>query len=67
MKNQTFRMTLLFDFYGDMLTERQKEFYDRIRELLTEELAELSRDPDLLQKRYDRFRSLGKIHTECMM
>lgn len=45
----------------------QKEFYDRIRELLTEELAELSRDPDLLQKRYDRFRSLGKIHTECMM
>lgn len=28
MKNQTYRMTLLFDFYGDMLTDRQKEFYD---------------------------------------
>lgn len=28
MKNQTFRMTMLFDFYGEMLTERQKEFYD---------------------------------------
>lgn len=28
MKNQAYRMTLLFDFYGEMLTERQKEFYD---------------------------------------
>ena len=28
MKNQTYRMTMLFDFYGDVLTERQKEFYD---------------------------------------
>lgn len=28
MKNQTYRMTLLFDFYGDLLTDRQKEFYD---------------------------------------
>ena len=28
MKNQTYRMTLLFDFYGDILTDRQKEFYD---------------------------------------
>lgn len=28
MKNQAYRMTLLFDFYGDMLTDRQKEFYD---------------------------------------
>lgn len=28
MKNQTYRMTLLFDFYGDVLTDRQKEFYD---------------------------------------
>ena len=28
MKNQTFRMTMLFDFYGEILTERQKEFYD---------------------------------------
>ena len=28
MKNQTFRMTMLFDFYGEVLTERQKEFFD---------------------------------------
>lgn len=28
MKNQAFRMALLFDFFGDMLTDRQKEFYD---------------------------------------
>lgn len=28
MKNQAYQMTMLFDFYGDMLTERQKEFYD---------------------------------------
>ena len=28
MKNQTFRMTMLFDFYGELLTERQKEFYE---------------------------------------
>ena len=28
VKNQTFRMTMLFDFYGEILTERQKEFYD---------------------------------------
>ena len=28
MKNQTFRMTMLYDFYGEILTERQREFYD---------------------------------------
>ncbi len=28
MKNQAYRMAMLFDFYGDVLTERQKEFYD---------------------------------------
>lgn len=28
MKNQAYRMSMLFDFYGDMLTDRQKEFYD---------------------------------------
>ena len=28
MKNQAYRMAMLFDFYGDLLTERQKEFYD---------------------------------------
>jgi len=24
MKNQAYRMTMLFDFYGDVLTDRQK-------------------------------------------
>ena len=28
MKNQTYRMTMLFDFYGELLTDRQKEFFD---------------------------------------
>ena len=28
MKNKTYRMTMLFDFYGEILTERQKEFFD---------------------------------------
>ena len=28
MKNQTYRMTMLYDFYGEVLTDRQKEFFD---------------------------------------
>lgn len=28
MKHQAYRMTMLFDFYGDLLTERQREFFD---------------------------------------
>ena len=28
MKSQAYRMAMLFDFYGDLLTDRQKEFYD---------------------------------------
>jgi len=28
LKNQTYRMTMLFDFYGELLTDRQKEFFD---------------------------------------
>lgn len=34
-------------------------FYDRIRADLVTELKELLRDPELIQKRYDRFRKLG--------
>lgn len=37
----------------------KREFYERIRTLLTEELGELSSDPDLIGKRYDRFRRIG--------
>jgi len=28
VKNQAYRMALLFDFYGDLLTDHQKEFFD---------------------------------------
>lgn len=28
MKSQAYRMALLYDFYGEVLTDRQKEFYD---------------------------------------
>lgn len=28
MKNQAYRMAMLYDFYGDLLTARQKEFFD---------------------------------------
>ena len=45
-----------------ILSERDignKEFYDRIRLLLAEEVKTLSEDEDLLRHRYDRFRSLG--------
>ncbi|MCD8376488.1 MAG: YlxM family DNA-binding protein [Oscillospiraceae bacterium] len=28
MKNQAYRMTMLYDFYGELLTPRQQEFFD---------------------------------------
>ena len=28
VKNQAYRMAMLYDFFGDLLTPRQKEFYD---------------------------------------
>lgn len=36
-----------------------REFYERIRNLLFEELETLSKDADIIQKRYDRFRRIG--------
>ena len=50
-----------------ILSERdlgKKEFYDRLREILWEELQELCADIDLVQHRYDRFRRLGSSAVE---
>ena len=44
-----------------------KDYYDRIRALLKEELAALAGDPDLLGARYERFRRIGMIDTEQVM
>ena len=38
-----------------------KPFYDRIRRALAEELEALEKDPDLVPKRYDRFRRIGQV------
>ncbi|MBQ8141173.1 MAG: acetyl-CoA carboxylase carboxyltransferase subunit alpha [Clostridia bacterium] len=42
----------------------KKEYFERIRSLLVEEVNELSGDSDLLQKRYDRFRRIGMVETD---
>lgn len=45
-----------------ILSEKEigkKAFYDRIRMLLEEELGRLANDPELVSKRYDRFRRIG--------
>ena len=43
----------------------KKEFYERIRTLLCDEICELENDTDLIQKRYERFRRIGKDAVEC--
>lgn len=45
-----------------ILSEKEigkNEFYDRIRNLLTEEIELLTGDVDLIANRYDRFRNIG--------
>ena len=39
----------------------EKPFYDRLREELAKEVRTLADDPELLAKRYDRFRRMGQI------
>lgn len=38
-----------------------KPYYDDLRQQLYTEIKELAKDPELVQKRYDRFRRLGSI------
>ncbi len=54
MKSQAYRMAMLYDFYGDVLTDRQKEFYDLYynEDLSLGEIAENYYNEDL---------SLGEI------
>lgn len=52
-----------FGIVEKVISEKEigsENFYDNIREKLSEQLSELSKDPELLQKRYDRFRKMGK-------
>lgn len=45
-----------------ILSEKEigkKEFYVRIRNLLTEEINVLTKDPELVENRYERFRNIG--------
>lgn len=39
----------------------KKEFFSRIRQLLSDEIAGLAADPDLVNKRYERFRGIGAV------
>lgn len=45
-----------------ILSEKElgsKAFYDRIRTLLEQKIEHLTNEPELIQKRYDRFRRIG--------
>ena len=51
-----------FGIIEKILSEKDigsKEFFDRIRLLLAEEIDTLSKEPELISKRYDRFRRIG--------
>ena len=49
---------------GMLLFPGEEAFYERIRLMLCEEIEQLSGDPDLLQKRYERFRRIGSFREE---
>lgn len=44
----------------------RQAFYDRIRTLLTEEIHDLMQDMDLTQKRYERFREIGRASVRAV-
>ena len=41
-----------------------QEFYDRVRVLLNEEMQKLAGEPELVQKRYERFRRIGAVVSD---
>ena len=41
-----------------------QEFYDRIRDLLNDEIQKLAVEPNLVQKRYERFRRIGAVASD---
>ena len=57
MKNQTYRMTMLFDFYGELLTDRQKEFFDLY---YNEDLSGLIRRFEQFRGHLDAIRSAAE-------
>ena len=65
MKNQAYRMTMLFDFYGEVLTERQKEFYDLYyNEDLS--LGEIAENYNITRKRFHTMREqLNSLHADA--
>ena len=77
MKSQAYRMTMLFDFYGDVLTDRQKEFYDLYynEDLSLGEIAEnygitrqgvrdvIVRAEAILTELEDKTRLIKRFHT----
>ena len=68
MKNQAYRMAMLYDFYGDLLTPRQKEFYDLYyNDELS--LAEIAENYDITRQgvqRYHRTRATTAVlRTVC--
>jgi len=44
MSNNTFQMTMLFDFFGDLLTDKQREYFDLYHneDLSLSEIAEMA-------------------------
>lgn len=43
----------------------EKPFYDQLHAALAAELEELSKDPDLVQKRWNRFRRIGMVKEQA--
>ena len=74
MKNQAYRMALLYDFYGDTLTDRQKEFYDlyynedktgiiRRFHVMQDQLKDLLSSVEAIRKRNDQLYQDSEIET----